>query len=338
MPHKRRGSASTEASSTAQKRSRHSSNVSIQHCPTEKLKEWINVRHIFLDELLHHDGKGEYADQDKCFSCKNETCYYKCKDCFHEHAHLPLHRIEMWNGLFFEKESLQNIGLNIQLGHGGADCSRTTDTNINIVVVDTTGVHNISVSFCDCKIQATPRYIQLLRAGWFPASIVWPQTVITFECLETFHELTLQAKTTLYDWYHTLCRKTDKCKLKDDINCYNEFRTRGGRGQFTEGITGTKNGELTVECPACPHPGKNLPDDWQNAELSKFLYIMYLAIDANFKLSCKERGIEDIELIPGWGPFVEETAYQTHLKDHIDNSENMMQFFRLEYALLQVIQ
>lgn len=24
------------------------------------------------------------------------------------------------------------------------------------------------------------------------------------------------------------------------------------------------NGELAIECPTCPQPGVNLPDDWKN--------------------------------------------------------------------------
>ena len=40
---------------------------------------------------------------------------------------------------------------------------------------------------------------------------------------------------------------------------------RGGRGNDPAGIEATSNGELMVECPACPHPGKNLPDGWEKA-------------------------------------------------------------------------
>lgn len=38
---------------------------------------------------------------------------------------------------------------------------------------------------------------------------------------------------------------------------------RAGRGQDLSRISGTKQGELGPECPACPHPGKNLPDGWE---------------------------------------------------------------------------
>ena len=40
---------------------------------------------------------------------------------------------------------------------------------------------------------------------------------------------------------------------------------RAGRGQDPLGIESTAQGQLAVECPACPHPDRNLPDDWRNA-------------------------------------------------------------------------
>jgi hypothetical protein len=40
---------------------------------------------------------------------------------------------------------------------------------------------------------------------------------------------------------------------------------RAGRGHEMGGIAETSNGGLMVECPACPHPGCNLPDGWEAA-------------------------------------------------------------------------
>jgi hypothetical protein len=37
---------------------------------------------------------------------------------------------------------------------------------------------------------------------------------------------------------------------------------RSGRGHDPEGATATLQGELAIECPACPHPDRNLPDNW----------------------------------------------------------------------------
>jgi hypothetical protein len=62
-----------------------------------------------------------------------------------------------------------------------------------------------------------PTWTQLLREGWFPATLSRPQTVFTFECLETFHELTLQGKTSLYDFYYTLIRRSDNAGLSPTI-------------------------------------------------------------------------------------------------------------------------
>lgn len=40
---------------------------------------------------------------------------------------------------------------------------------------------------------------------------------------------------------------------------------RAVRGHDSRGIEGTLPGELAVECPACPQPGRNLPSDYKNA-------------------------------------------------------------------------
>lgn len=39
-----------------------------------------------------------------------------------------------------------------------------------------------------------------------------------------------------------------------------------GRGHDPAGVKGTREGECAVLCPACPHPGKNLPDGWEDAD------------------------------------------------------------------------
>lgn len=38
---------------------------------------------------------------------------------------------------------------------------------------------------------------------------------------------------------------------------------RAGRGHEEGGVAATKPGELCVKCPACPRPGVNLPEDWE---------------------------------------------------------------------------
>jgi hypothetical protein len=44
---------------------------------------------------------------------------------------------------------------------------------------------------------------------------------------------------------------------------------RSGRGHDISGVSGTKTGELAILCPACPQPGKNLPEGWEDAPTEK---------------------------------------------------------------------
>ncbi|THU84098.1 hypothetical protein K435DRAFT_688224 [Dendrothele bispora CBS 962.96] len=84
---------------------------------------------------------------------------------------------------------------------------------------------------------------------------------------------------------------------------------RGGRGNDGERtIDETRSGELAVDCIACPRPGINLPIDWENApDNIKFIYMMFLAIDACFRLKRKRISSwdHDPSLQDGWAYFVE---------------------------------
>ena len=40
---------------------------------------------------------------------------------------------------------------------------------------------------------------------------------------------------------------------------------RAGRGHDNTGAAGTKEGELAIVCPSCPHPAINLPEGWEKA-------------------------------------------------------------------------
>ena len=86
------------------------------------------------------------------------------------------------------------------------------------MVFDTSGIHAVNVDDCECpKDEVLDRRTQLLRHGWFPATFLQPNTVFTFDCLDPFHEHTLQGKGNLYDFYHLLVRKTDNANVSDTI-------------------------------------------------------------------------------------------------------------------------
>ncbi|KAF8991711.1 hypothetical protein BDQ17DRAFT_1392943 [Cyathus striatus] len=306
---------------------------SISSSTHAKLNDFLPHRDEYLDELLHHDGQGDFVN-DICSSCNAYDGVFQCLDCacskglqccnciINDHKYLPLHRIEIWTGTNFDRILLQVLGLQVQLGNHHESCPSPEPASTNFVVFDISGIHPVSVNFCGC-MTANAKHIQLMRAKWFPTTITRPQTAFTFDCLDYSHKLSLQSKITAYDFYH----------LGPHFNRYNEFQyvfriwhnlhvlKRRGQGHDPAGPDATSPGELTVECPACPHPQCNLPADWQLRGAYMFLYILYIAVDANFKLKMKNCGINDVELSPGWGTYVNEKDYQSHLSNYIDEPE-----------------
>ena len=55
--------------------------------------------------------------------------------------------LKKWNGSFFEKSSLIDAGLRIQLGHGGAKCIAPTPGPLTFIVIDVSGIHNVAIHF-----------------------------------------------------------------------------------------------------------------------------------------------------------------------------------------------
>ena len=53
----------------------------------------------------------------------------------------------------------------------------------------------------------------------------------------------------------------------------------------------------------------------------RYLYTLFLAVDGNFKLKGKERHINNVELMPGWGAYVPEDPYQTHIANYVHQPE-----------------
>lgn len=116
-----------------------------------------------------------------------------------------------WNDLYFEKTSLKALGYVLQMGHGSRYCSNPQDKFQTLTVIDTTGIHAVNVRWCECggSPGGSSRRVQLLRMSWFPTTAERPRTVVTFDALDFFHLLTLQAKTTFYDFYETLAKRID---------------------------------------------------------------------------------------------------------------------------------
>ncbi|KAI0039074.1 hypothetical protein FA95DRAFT_1504685 [Auriscalpium vulgare] len=315
------------------------------------VKDWLPLRDTYLDEMMRLDGLGDHTDLPMCLGCSGkeggassvgefrcESCtggVLMCADCtVSAHATHPFHRIQKWNGHFFERVALQQLGLRVQLGHDGLPCPSPHERRAPLVVIDVSGIHEVNVNYCECGHVTAQRLTQLLRASWWPATVTRPSTVTTFATLKLFHALSLQGKMNAYDFYSGLVRITDgigvrksKYRYKEFIRSMRCFRNaraakRAGRAHDPAGIQGTDQGGFVVECPLCPRPGRNMPEGWEDAPADEaWKHALFLAMDANFKLKLKNRGLADVELAPGMGYFVNSNLYNEFMKDYIDEPE-----------------
>ncbi|KAJ7481682.1 hypothetical protein FB451DRAFT_1444162 [Mycena latifolia] len=298
---------------------------------------FLKYRDEFVAEFLRLDGCGDASEAAcpgcssgvptiRCLRCYGEQLY--CVDCcVEQHANHPLHVIERWDGTRFTPTSLKTIGLRVQFGHAG--CLRPLPGHPTFVVLDLGYIHEVTVDFCGCerRLEMGHARIQLLRRRWFPATEDMPRTAATFRLLDFFHAQTLQAKTTMYDFYTALERVTDGTggklprRYREFLRMTRKYRhllmlKRAGRGHAASGAAGTAPGELAVECPACPRPGVNLPPDWESAPPEiKFLYILFLAFDACFRLKRRmiSSELRDPGLGTGWAYFLEQEPYREFL-------------------------
>lgn len=120
----------------------------------------------------------------------------------------------MWNDLFFQRNTLKQMGLRVQLGHEpGERCyNPRPSAGDDFVVIDVHGVHEIALDFCGCA-SAQIHYKQLLRARWYPATTSDPRTAATFTLLEHFHILSFKSKVSAYEFYHSLARRNNNAGL-----------------------------------------------------------------------------------------------------------------------------
>lgn len=195
---------------------------------------------------------------------------------------------QRWTGDFFTGVALFELGATYQLGHRvGRNCTRPS-TPVDLTLFDICGVVTIRIHYCYCGEpgqQKLPR-TQLLRMRWFPATLKQPGTAFTFRLLNSFHKLQTKSKVNLYDYYASLVSILNPAGLRPPIvsGCslsgvratdaaqyrYNEFTLvfrlwvdlrrvrRGGGAHICGRFDALTPGSLAIDCPACPHPGKNM--------------------------------------------------------------------------------
>ncbi|TFK59939.1 hypothetical protein BDN72DRAFT_780066 [Pluteus cervinus] len=284
-----------------------------------------------------------------CPLCAGPSAIYRCRECeggellcqncmVSSHKQNGLHMIEYWTGHSFEFSSLKSLGLFFQLGHPfGVKCNYPkSPANNDFVVIHTNGIHEVSVKFCGCFDRNEP-HVQLLRYGWFPATTHKPQTAASLAVLKQFQIHSFESKCSAMEFYQALSRLSDNIGTRPIRDRYRAFLVmireyrhikslkRAGRGNDQRGIEGTKPGECAVLCPACPQPGRNLPADWKTRPAKEqWLYRLFLAMDANFRLKRRDNKITedaDPSLGDGWSYFVENEPYMEHIGSFGDQAQ-----------------
>ncbi|KAK7027577.1 CxC2 domain-containing protein [Favolaschia claudopus] len=304
---------------------------------------WVTHRNEYLDEMLRLEGRGGPEISSACASCgsaapeyrcENQTCHGPamfCQDCIVErHQALPTHWIERWTGDYFERISLANLGLVVQLGHTlGSSCPAMQRGRYKFTVIDVNGVHNVAVQFCACDSTVEHRQ-QLMRVCWWPATALDPSTCATFGLLlSSFHFLRSLELLTNADGLNPLPNRR-----RAFIHIVRQHRMmlmmkRAGRGHSPSGIEGTAQGELALQCRACPQDGRNLPVGWNQINWEampqdlRFKYFTFLAADANFRLINRDVSNEtrDPVIDDGLGYFGNREQYKAYLRDHVDEEE-----------------
>ncbi|KAF6754795.1 hypothetical protein DFP72DRAFT_812516, partial [Ephemerocybe angulata] len=318
--------------------------------------EWItHHRDAYLCEILRLEGRGDFIGVDYCWSCKGSgtLAQFRCRSCFGDdlvckecivraHVRMPSHihaLCKVWSGSKFDTTTLKQLGLRIQLGHpSGERCySPKLAHNDDFVVLSTTGIHEVALSFCGCE-RALPHSIQLLRHRLYPGTPSDPRSAVTFSALKFFHLLSFESRGSHEEFYNAIVRMTGNVDPSGTRDRYHEFIAvvtqwrhlkmlkRSGRAHGVGGVVSTEPGECAVRCPACPQAGINLPVGWELvAPERRWLYRLFIAIDGNFRL--KRRKVSTDEKDPGlnsgWAFFVEEKAYREFLTLRWDEKQDV---------------
>ncbi|KAJ7772152.1 hypothetical protein B0H14DRAFT_2539080 [Mycena olivaceomarginata] len=317
---------------------------------------WAAHQDEYLDEMLRLEGRGYAAIYSTCggcqqpnpiFRCAQQTCYGPslfCQRCIVERHSITsglTAYLQEWNGSFFERRSLKELGLVIQLGHPpGYSCSYPLKANKGFVVIDITGVHEVDVNFCQCDGNIEKRQ-QLMRVCWWPATARDPQTCATFGVVRLFQVLNCQGKVSTHDFLRSLKLLTNNDGLSPPPDRRRAFRhivrqyrttlmmKRAGRGHDPSGVNGTAQGELALQCRACPQDGRNLPSGWDKinwAEMPedlRYKYFLFLAQDCNFRMISRNvsSAASDPILHDGCGYFVNNAKYTKYLRAHVSEEE-----------------
>ncbi|KAF8449492.1 hypothetical protein L210DRAFT_3389489, partial [Boletus edulis BED1] len=324
------------------------------------VQEWLQQKDEFLRIILDLeappiprrcslcDGDGIY----RCSDCFGHPLF--CTPCTREqHKSHPFHRIQQWTGSFFEDSSLNLAGLELHLSHEGKVCPAGFQPGLHgpdrprpmndeewvdedeeyipphlrppqhsdyLTIVDVSGVHFITISYCHCPGSA-PAHLQLFKSRLFPATLQCPRTAFTFHVLDDFIRDNLECGTSGANYFSKLRRVTSNVFPHLVPDRYRELLRLARKWRllkllkwngFGHRSCAPKKGELVLFCPACPQPGVNC--DPSKEEFWKYTWTFVM--DGNFKAEHMhdKRPEEQTLLMDGLGYMVTRSEYQSYLK------------------------
>lgn len=198
-----------------------------------------------------------------------------------------------WNGHYFKQTSLQKLGLHIQLGHNGAPCPSPNISTSLSTILHTNGIHSVHIDHCTChqghNIGITA---QFLRLGLWPAKIQRQQPPSSSSTSIISSPFRVKSTSMIFIGpYLILCQMPTiqsfqyvvfvsgahdlshiilplQYRYIELSRCVRQFRhimliKRGGLGHSPLPLSSSSPGSCAVECPCCPHPGRNIPDSWR---------------------------------------------------------------------------
>ncbi|KAJ7078528.1 hypothetical protein C8R43DRAFT_1143385 [Mycena crocata] len=220
-----------------------------------------------------------------------------------------------WNGNFWVDTSLAKLGLVYQLGHAGFPCIFPNVKVYRMTIIEAPIIHQIHIRYCKCSKSdpAAEKHVTL----------------------DVFRLYNVVGNMNVNDFIHAMERATDATASTGMTwlpDRYKQFQQMGRQWAFilrakraalanlVDGLMNPKLGSMAVVCWMCPFDGCNLPPGWRDADPDmRFLYMLLLAVDANFKLKNRMRPneIDGPSLGPRWSYWVEPKRYRCHLKKYI---------------------
>ncbi|KAJ7576083.1 hypothetical protein C8J56DRAFT_900304 [Mycena floridula] len=233
---------------------------------------------------------------------------------------LSLHRVECWNGDFWEKTTLFAKGLTYQLRHARHECPFPDPKGQVLTVMGDNTVQSVRVQWCSCdRSDSEDRVETLLRNCWYPATVLYPQTVATFDTLKAFRVFKVASNMNVRDYVTSLEVLMDGQRTTEVADRYKAFgcmqrqyaflmrMKQAGRGHDAGGIAAMKPGRVAVLCWACLHENVNLPEKWRDVD--------------PMKNRLRKNARSNPPLGEGMGYQVPQREYRRHLKAYVSEED-----------------